>query len=159
MKQSIILLTAVVLLTACKTTERVVTVPEIHDYHHWHTDSVKHTDSVFIDRQTTIMQLDSAAMAAYGIRLKDAERAWLVKTQELEKVLSQISQTKADTIHERDSIPVPYPVEVIREVEKNLSWWQKTRMHGGDALMALLGIGGIYGLWRVRRKIGIFFRG
>ena len=159
MKQSIILLTAVVLLTACKTTERVVTVPEIHDYHHWHTDSVKHTDSVFIDRQTTIMQLDSAAMAAYGIRLKDAERAWLVKTQELEKVLSQISQTKADTIHERDSIPVPYPVEVIREVEKNLSWWQKTRMHGGDALMALLGIGSIYRLWRVRRKIGIFFRG
>ena len=49
-----------------------------------------------------------------------------------------------------DSVPVPYPVEV--KVEKKLSWIQRTRMHGGDALLALIGIGGIYGIWRIRKK-------
>ena len=68
------------------------------------------------------MQLDSAAMARYGIQLKSAERAWLVKSKELERQiqqLMQLSQTK-DTV--RDSIP--YPVEVIKEVPAKLSWWQ-----------------------------------
>ena len=74
---------AVVVLASCKTTERVVTVPEVHDYHHWHTDSVKQTDSVIVEKETVVMQLDSAAMAAYGIRLEAAQQAWLVKTSEL----------------------------------------------------------------------------
>ena len=72
------------------------------------------------------MQLDSAAMARYGIRLKDAERAWLVKTAELERQLQQLERLTADrdTIH--DSIPVPYPV--IKEVEKQLTRRQQMVM-------------------------------
>ena len=112
------MIVAVVLLAACKTTERVVTVPEVHEYHHHHTDSVKQVDSVRVEKETVVMQLDSAAMAAYGIRLEAAERAWLVKTKELEKALSRVNQTVADTVHVRDSIPVPYPVPVTKEVEK-----------------------------------------
>lgn len=38
----------------------------------------------------------------------------------------------------RDSIPVPYPQEVIKKVEKELSWWQGIKMEaGGIALGAL----------------------
>ena len=149
------MIVAVVLLAACETTERVVTVPEVHEYHHHHTDSVKQVDSVRVEKETVVMQLDSAAMAAYGIRLEAAERAWLVKTKELEKALSRVNQTVADTVHVRDSIPVPYPVPVIQEVEKPLNWLQRTRMHGGDALFAILAIGAIYGIWRVRKKLPI----
>ena len=109
-------------LCSCSTQQKIVPVPEIHEQHHWHTDSIHQTDSIIRETQTTIMQLDSAAMAKYGIQLKSAERAWLVKTKELERQiqqLMQLSQTK-DTV--RDSIP--YPVEVVKEVPEKLSWWQ-----------------------------------
>ena len=49
-------------LCSCTTT-RYVTVPEVHEQHHWHTDSVHKTDSVIHEKQTTIRELDSAAMA------------------------------------------------------------------------------------------------
>ena len=60
-----------------------------------------------------------------------------------------------DTIYKSktDSVPVPYPVEVIKEVDKPLTWWQRTRMHGGDVLLALLGIAGIYCVWRIRKNM------
>ena len=102
-------------LAGCKQTEYVPVV-ETHDVHHWHTDSVKQKDSVYHEKTTTIMQLDSAAMARYGIQLKSAERAWLVKTAELERQIERLMAMSAtkDSVH--DSIP--YPVEVIKEVPR-----------------------------------------
>ena len=122
-------------LIGCKTTERVVTVPEVHEQHHWHTDSVHVKDSTVVERETVVMQLDSAAMAKYGIQLKAAERAWLVKTSELERMMREMAQMKGDTIHMRDSIAVPYPVEVEKRVVAPLSWWQRVRMRCGEALL------------------------
>ena len=93
------------------------------------------------------MQLDSAAMAKYGIRLQKAERAWLVKTEELQRQIERLeamSQSK-DSVH--DSIPVPYPVETIKEVPAPLSWWQKLRLWLGNiVLLALLGVAVYYGV-------------
>ena len=34
-------------------------------------------------------------------------------------------------ISKTDSVPAPYPVEVINEVEKQLTWWQQTKMYVG----------------------------
>jgi hypothetical protein len=109
-------------LNSCATKEKIVPVPEIHDHWHYHTDSIRTTDSIIHEKETTIMQLDSAAMAKYGIQLKNAERAWLVKSKELERQIQQLMQLSQikDTMH--DSIP--YPVEVIKEVPAELSWWQ-----------------------------------
>ena len=109
-------------LNSCATKEKIVPVPEIHEQHHWHTDSVHQTDSIIRETQTTIMQLDSAAMAKYGIQLKSAERAWLVKTAELQRQIERLEamSIQKDSVH--DSIP--YPVEVIKEVPAKLSWWQ-----------------------------------
>ena len=90
------------------------------------------------------MQLDSAAMAKYGIQLKAAERAWLVKTEELRRQIERLEamSVSKDSVH--DSIPVPYPVEVIREVPAELTWWQQTRMDiGGWAIVALAILAGI----------------
>jgi hypothetical protein len=41
-----------------------------------------------------------------------------------------------------DSIPKPYPVEV--KVEKQLSWWQQTRLHLANILLWLLAIASVY---------------
>ena len=50
------------LLSGCSLT-KYVPVPEVHTEHHWHTDSVFQRDSVVKESLTTVMQLDSAAMA------------------------------------------------------------------------------------------------
>lgn len=114
----IVFMVIMLLLSSCTTT-RVVTVPEIHDHWHHTIDTIKQTDSVTIERQTTIMQLDSVAMAKYGIQLKAAEQAWLIRTQELEQQLKMLMNVHHDTLIEHDSIP--YPVEVVKEVERPLT--------------------------------------
>ena len=138
---AVIIAALVLTMCSCTTTE-LVPIESAHTEHHWHTDSVRQTDSIIRETQTTIMQLDSAAMARYGIQLKSAERAWLVKTKELERQiqqLMQLSQTK-DTV--RDSIP--YPVEVIKEVPAELSWWQGLLVRLGYIALAIVIIYMIY---------------
>lgn len=132
-----IVLFVAMLLTSCTTT-KYVPVHDTHDVHHWHTDSVVQNDTTIIDRQTVIMQLDSEEMAKYGIQLKDAERAWLVKTQEMDRQLRLMERMTADRDTVRDSIAVPYPVEVIKEVEKPFAWWQTTLMWIGFAAIIVL---------------------
>lgn len=114
---------------SCKT--EYIPVETSHTEHHWHTDSIIQKDSVVKESMTTVMQLDSAAMAKYGIQLKNAERAWLVKSWELERQIEQLQKMSAfrDTV--RDTIQVPYPVE------KKLSKWQQTKLDwGGWAILA-----------------------
>ena len=41
-------------------------------------------------------------------------------------------------ISKTDTVPKPYPVETIKEVEKPLAWWQETQMYAGDVLLAIL---------------------
>lgn len=132
--QALLLLMA---MGSCTTT-KYVTVPEVHEHWHHSTDTIRQTDSI-IDRQTTtIREVDSATMAQYGIRMKDMQRAWLIETNRLQRELSELRQSHADTIHERDSIP--YPVEVEKEVPAQLSWWQRLRLWIGNvALVALAG--------------------
>ena len=125
------------LLCSCGTTKYIPVTSE-HTEHHWHTDTVFQMDSVVKESLTTVMQLDSAAMAKYGIQLKSAERAWLVKTQEMERIINELMAKSEvrDTV--RDSIPKPYPVEVIKEVEKPRSWFEKGLI--GVGFMAIIGL-------------------
>lgn len=135
-------LVAIGLLCGCKSVE-YVPVPEVHEVHHHHTDSVIQRDSVVKNCMTTVMQLDSAEMAKYGIQLKAAERAWLVRTKELEREIERIMAMRTDSTAKRDSIP--YPVYVTKYVPADLTWWQRTRIYMGDALLfiilLLIGIG------------------
>lgn len=110
-----IVLLAVGWLTSCTTT-RYVPVEQNHTEHHWHTDSVKERDSVHTEKNTVIRELDSAAMAKYGIQMERNQKAWLVLQREMESRMRELEHMTAtkDTIH--DSIPIPYPVEVTKEV-------------------------------------------
>ena len=129
-------------LNSCATKEKIVPVPEIHDHWHYQTDTIRTTDSIIHEKETTIMQLDSAAMAQYGITLKSAERAWLVKTAELQRQIERLEamSIQKDSVH--DSIP--YPVEVIKEVPAKLSWWQGLLVRLGFCSLGIVIIYMIY---------------
>ena len=129
---SVVLFIIAVCFYGCKSVQ-YVPVETSHTEHHWHTDSIKEVDSVIHEKHTTIMQLDSEAMSHYGIQLKNAERAWLVKSWELERQIENLQRLTAirDTV--RDTIQVPYPVE------KKLSKWQQTKVDwGGWAMLSAL---------------------
>ena len=127
----------ILLMMGCKSVEYVPVV-ENHDVHHWHSDSVHQRDSVIRETQTTIMQLDSTAMAQYGIHLKSAERAWLVKTAELERQIERLMAMTSvkDSIH--DSIPYPVPVEVVKEVKKPMNGFERAMFITGIVAIMLL---------------------
>jgi hypothetical protein len=79
-------------------------------------------------------------MAKYGIQMQNNQRAWLVLQREMEQRLRELEHMTAthDTI--RDSIPAPYPVEVIKEVPAELTWWQQTRLHLANIVLWLLAL-------------------
>ena len=132
------------------TTTKYVPVTEQHTEHHWHTDSVKERDSVHTENTTIIREVDSAAMAKYGIQMQANHRAWLVLQREMEQRLRELEHMTAthDTIH--DSIPCP--VDVIKEVPAKLTWWQQTRLHIINVLM-MFGIIWLI-MWIGRKHLG-----
>ena len=102
-------------LMSCETI-KYVPVETVHTEHHWHTDSIIERDSTHTEKQTTVMQLDSAAMSEYGIRLSAAERAWLVRTSELERIVRELSMKaeRKDTVRDTLTVTVPLPAELSR---------------------------------------------
>lgn len=140
------------LLSGCTTT-KYMPVTERHTEHHWHTDTVRQCDTTHIERSTIIRELDSAAMAKYGIQMESNQRAWLVLQREMENRLRELEHmsTQKDTVH--DSIPVPYPVEKTVKVEKPLTWWQQARLHLANITLCLLAIFVGAKLWKYRKKI------
>lgn len=138
------------LLLSCCASGRGVAVVQQHTERCWRTDTVRERDSVHTERETIVRELDSAAMARYGVRLQQAERAWLVETSELRLRLQQMERASAvrDTVH--DSIPVPVRVEVEVEKEKGLTGWQRFRMSIGDVVMLCLAALPL--LWFFRRR-------
>ena len=132
------------------TTTKYVPITETRTEHHWHTDSVKERDSTYTERETIIREVDSAAMARYGIQMESNQRAWLVLQREMENRLRELEHMTAtrDTVH--DSIPAPFPVEV--KVPAELTWWQQTRLHLANILLYLLLIVGI--IWIAKKHLG-----
>ena len=56
----------------------------------------------------------------------------------------------------RDTIPDPFPVETIKEVPVELSWWQRLRIWIGNiGLLTILGAVGYFG-WRIYRVYKTF---
>ena len=63
-----------------------------------------------------------------------------------------ISKEVHDTIYQSktDSVPAPYPVEVIKEVPAELTMWQQLKMKVGVAAIILLLIAFAIWVWRTR---------
>lgn len=110
------------LLMGCTTT-RYVPVTETHTEHHWHTDTVKERDSTHTERETIVREVDSAAMARYGIQMQANQRAWLVLQREMENRLRELEHRSARKDTVRDSIPVPAPVtEYVERKRSSMEW-------------------------------------
>jgi hypothetical protein len=121
-------------LAGCRVKESAVHVVE----HHYR-DSVCVHDTVICERDRQILRLDSAAMAQYGIHLKETEQAWMVKVTEMLRELRRSSVTKTDTVQVRDSIFVPRPEIKTEYVEKEMNWVQRALLYaGGIAIMSVL---------------------
>jgi hypothetical protein len=125
-----------IILSVYACSPKVMTVPEVHNFYHHDTDSVFINDSV-IDRQTTIIrEVDSATMAQFGIQMERQQKAWLVQNEKLMKEISMLKQSKNDTVHIRDSIPVPYPVEKKVTAKERLGYLT-------NDLIVILCLGGV----------------
>ena len=134
MRRNLFLLAIISLVCACS--PEVLTVPEVHNFYHHDTDSVFINDSV-IERQTTIIrEVDSATMAQFGIQMERQQRAWLIQNDLLKKEISMLKQSKNDTVHIRDSIPVTYPVEKKVTAKERLGYLT-------NDLIVILCIGGV----------------
>ena len=102
-------------LLGCRSV-RYVPVPEWHTLHKTRADTVQRWDSVYFR--------DSVTMAAKG------DTVYLTKTRWRER-FRNVYHTKTDTVMQRDSVRVPYPVE------KPLTKWQRWKMDlGGWAMGA-----------------------
>lgn len=132
------------------TTTKYVPVTETHTEHHWHTDTVRERDSTHTERETIIRELDSAAMARYGIQMESNQRAWLVLQREMENRLRELEHMASQRDTVRDTIPQPYPV--TEYVEKPLGWWQKGLIWIGIvALMVVI----VIVAWKLKRFLPV----
>lgn len=105
-------------MTGCKTV-RYVPVPEYHTLYKTRVDTVQRWDSVYFR--------DSVFIAA-----KD-DTVYLTKTHWRER-FRNVYHVKADTVMQRDSIRVPYPVE------KPLTRWERWKMDAGGWAMGVLAV-------------------
>ena len=118
-----IIIAMVLVLSGCKTRTVVVTVPKVR------------TDTLIITKS----QRDSIWLhdSVYVSEKTENDTVWL----EVKKWHTKYIETRTrDTIYiaTHDTIPQPYPVEVIKKVERDLTWWQKTKMWVGGIAMLLL---------------------
>ena len=119
-------------LTSCTTT-KYVEVEKVR------------TDTTYI----TKWQKDSVWLHD-SIHVKERGDTVLVEKWHTKYVEKQVHDTTYVATH--DTIPDPFPVETIKEVPAELSWWQKLRLWIGNlGLMALLGFVGWFcvRLWKV----------
>lgn len=113
MKKILFLFFVPITLTGCKTV-KFSPVPEYHTLYKTRVDTVQRWDSIYFR--------DSVFIAAKG------DTVYLIKTHWRER-FKNVYHIKADTIMQRDSIRVAYPVE------KPLTKWQRWKMDAGGCAM------------------------
>lgn len=114
-------------LTSCTAT-KVVEVEKVRTdttyITKWQRDSVWLHDSIMVTEKGDTIRIER----------------WHTKYVE-----KQVHDTTYVATH--DTIPDPFPVETIKEVPAELSWWQRLRMWLGNiVLLALLGVAGYWGV-------------
>lgn len=125
-----------IILCGCKTRTAVMTVPEVR------------TDTVIITKS----QRDSIWLhdSVHVSEKTEGDTVWLEvskwHTKYVEKVVRDTTY-----IATHDTIPMPYPVEVIKEVEKELNWRERIQMAVGEFAMWLLLTGAALFIFKISR--------
>lgn len=131
-----LLLMLSIILCGCKTRTVVMTVPEVR------------TDTVIITKS----QRDSIWLhdSVHVSEKTEGDTVWLEVSKWHTKYVEKIVR---DTtyISTHDTIPMPYPVEVIKEVEKELNWRERIQMAFGEFAMWLLLAGAALFIFKISR--------
>ena len=120
-------------LMGCRTV-KFVPVPEYHTLYKTRVDTVRRLDSVRDVQWMTVREVDSAQLAALGIQIKGLKNALLIERNKLLQKMSNEKTHKTDTVMQRDSVRVPYPVE------KPLTKWQRWKMDLGGWAMGVAAV-------------------
>lgn len=133
--------------SSCKNTVPVI-VPEYHKEVAHHNDTVHQTDSFISTSSTTIREVDSATVAALGYQIKGLKSAYLIEVNNMQRQISQLSQSHRDTVHITDTIPK------IVEVPVKVSKWQQLKMDFGELLILAFLLSIALLLIKIRKKSG-----
>ena len=133
MKKILFLFFVLITLTGCKTV-KLVPVPEYHNLYKTRVDTVQRWDSVRDVQWMTVREVDSTQLAALGIQIKGLKNALLIERNKLLQKISNEKMHKIDTVLQRDSIPVLYPVE------KQLTKWEQWKMDMGGWAMGVAAV-------------------
>lgn len=122
----LLLMFITLVLSGCKSTQYIpveTVKTEYIDRHH--RDSIHIMDSVYIREK--------------------GDTVWLTRwrTEYKDRLIR-------DSVIVRDSIAVPYPVEVIRKVEKELNWFERLRLWLGSIL--IIGVAGSALWWIIKKR-------
>lgn len=136
MKNIVYFLIMLSALSSCKTRTVVMTVPEVRIdtvmITKWQRDSIWLHDSVHVSEKT------------------EGDTVWIeVKKWHTKYVENVVRDTTYIATH--DTIPTPYPVEVIKEVEKDLNWLERSQMYTGKFVMWLLIAGAALLIFKIAR--------
>jgi hypothetical protein len=116
-------------LASCKT--KYVTVPEYHTHYIHNTDTSVRSDTLFV-RDSVIIRMQGDSTIVEKIKWRDR--------------FVNVYKIKTDTVIQRDSIRVPYPVE------KPLSKWEQAKMdYGGMAIGGTVALVIFVVVWLVKR--------
>ena len=132
---AIVIMFALCALTSCTTT-KYVTVPETH------------TDTLYISK----MQRDSIWLHD-SIHVTERQQGDTFFVEVAKWKTKYIERLRTDTLIEHHTDSIHYPVEVVKEVPRKLTWWQQTRMRCGEALLTFLFIYIIYSIYKIKRRI------
>ena len=125
-----------IILCGCKTRTVVMTVPEVR------------IDTVIISKS----QRDSIWLhdSVHVSEKTEGDTVWIeVKKWHTKYVEKVVRDTTYIATH--DTIPTPYPVEVIKEVEKELNWRERIQMAFGEFAMWLLFAGAALFIFKISR--------
>lgn len=122
-------LTVCALLGSCKPQERILTIVthtvDTLRLTQVHRDSIYMHDSIHVSEKG-----DTVTVERWHTRWRDR---W-----------------HSDTVYRARTDSVPYPVEVVRKVPAELTWWQQTRLYIANAALALLAAAAA--LWAAKKK-------
>lgn len=102
---------------------KYVTVPEYHTQYVNKIDSIQVHDTLVHEKQTIIKELDSLALAEFGIALEGQQKAFMVQINDLKCQVNSQKEVIRDTVIRRDSIPYPVVQEVVKYKVDRAGWY------------------------------------
>ena len=98
------------------------------------------------------LRVDSVWLRDSIVTLQRGDTVWIERYRDRYRYLlttDTLWQTHTDSVVKRE----PYPVEVVKEVPRQLSWWQSIRLWIGNVSLGVILLVLGFGAWRFYRRL------